>query len=221
MRCIAFAHARRSLHADVPPAGSTDGNRRAELLGFTHIAQHQTADNAHSCWAEVASPRYTSIRANLNGKENIMPIRTAEAVWDGGFPRGEGKMKLGSGMFEGRYSFTTRMQDEPGTNPEEMLAAAHAGCFSMALSAGLTRAGHEPQSIHTRAQVHLDKVGEGFQITHIDLETEAQVAGVDEQAFQQHAEKAKTNCIISKALGGTSISLNAQLKPVQEFVGAP
>src|SRR5687767_11506755 len=118
-----------------------------------------------------------------------MPIRTAEAVWTGGFPKGEGTMKTGSGALDGHYSFTTRMQEEPGTNPEELIAAAEAGCFSMALAAGLTRAGHEPRSIQTRALVHLDKVGEGFAITRIQVETEGDVPGIDEKTFRDFAEK--------------------------------
>lgn len=148
-----------------------------------------------------------------------MPVRTAEAEWDGGFPKGEGHMKLGSGAFEGRYSFGTRMQGEPGSNPEELIGAAHAGCFSMALAAGLSKAGHEPQHIHTTANVHLDKVGEGFAITRVVLNTQASVPGIDENTFRDFAEKAKSGCPVSKALAGAQIELKATLVAAREPAG--
>src|ERR671933_1276141 len=99
-----------------------------------------------------------------------MPARTANARWEGGLKDGKGNMRLGGGAFEGQYSFTSRFEDGAGTNPEELIGAAHAGCFSMALSAGLERAGHPARRVHTTAQVRLDKVGEGFGITKIDLD---------------------------------------------------
>src|SRR3954464_9295095 len=102
-----------------------------------------------------------------------MPVRKANAVWEGGLKDGHGTVKLGSGAFEGRYSFGSRFEEAGGTNPEELLGAAHAGCFSMALSAGLGRAGFEPRRIATSAKVHLEKVGEGFKITKIELDCEA------------------------------------------------
>lgn len=120
-------------------------------------------------------------------------------------------MKLGSGAFEGRYSFPSRFESGQGTNPEELIAAAHAGCFSMALSAGLGRAGLTPARIHTVARVQLEKVGEGFAITRIELETEAQIPGIDDPTFQEHAEGAKKNCPVSKALAGPEITLKAKL----------
>ena len=101
-----------------------------------------------------------------------MPLRTAEAVWQGKLPEGKGNMKLGSGAYEGEYSFASRFQESRGTNPEELIGAAHAGCFSMALSHMLGQAGYNPERIHTAAKVHLDKVGDGFKITAIELETE-------------------------------------------------
>lgn len=140
-----------------------------------------------------------------------MPVRTAEAEWNGTITEGAGRMKLSSGAFEGAYSFRSRMEDGPGTNPEELIGAAHAGCFSMALSAQLTRAGVSPTRIHTNAQVRFDKVEGGFAITRIDLETEAEVPGLDNSAFQQHAQEAKQNCPVSKALAGTEIHLKATL----------
>jgi osmotically inducible protein OsmC len=120
-------------------------------------------------------------------------------------------MKLGSGAYEGSYSFPSRFEEGKGTNPEELIAAAHAGCFSMALSAGLGRSGHTPTRIHTIARVHLEKVGEGFGITRIELETVGQVPGIDEKTFVEHAEGAKANCPVSKALAGPQISLKARL----------
>jgi len=140
-----------------------------------------------------------------------MAIRKAEAVWQGGLRDGQGKVKLGSGTFEGAYSFPSRFEEGKGTNPEELIGAAHAGCFSMALSAGLGRAGITPKRITTTAQVHLEKSGDGFAITRIDLSTEADVPGIDAAAFAKHADDAKRNCPVSKALAGTSITLAAKL----------
>lgn len=140
-----------------------------------------------------------------------MAIRKAEAVWTGGIPDGQGRVTLGSGAFEGPYSFKSRFEDGKGTNPEELIGAAHAGCFSMALSAMLGRAGHKPVRIATTAQVHLEKSGEGFVIPRIDLHTEAQVPGIDAAAFTKIAEEAKRICPVSKALAGTSITLEARL----------
>ncbi len=140
-----------------------------------------------------------------------MPVRKAEAEWRGGLKDGKGTMKVESGAFSGPYSFGTRFENAKGTNPEELIGAAHAGCFSMALSAGLEKAGHKPNRVHTTASVKLDKVGDGFGITNIDLVCEAEVPGIDEAAFRQQAEGAKANCPVSKALAGTKISLNAKL----------
>ncbi len=141
-----------------------------------------------------------------------MAVRSAEAEWKGTLREGAGKMKLGSGAYEGSYSFASRFEEGKGTNPEELIAAAHAGCFSMALSAGLTKAGHPPTRVHTTARVHLEKVGDGFGITRIELTTEAQVPGIDNKAFQEQAEGAKKGCPVSKALAGAQISLTATLK---------
>src|SRR6266545_123248 len=141
-----------------------------------------------------------------------MPARTANARWEGGLKDGKGNMRLGGGAFEGQYSFSSRFEEGVGTNPEELIAAAHAGCFSMALSAGLTKAGHNPTRISTDARVHLEKLGEGFGITRIELTTEAQVPGIDNKAFQEQAEGAKKGCPVSKALTGAQISLTATLK---------
>jgi osmotically inducible protein OsmC len=140
-----------------------------------------------------------------------MPVRKASAVWTGTLKEGSGTMKLGSGAYEGGYSFGSRFEESPGTNPEELIAAAHAGCFSMALSAGLGRSGFSPQSVETSAKAFLEKVGEGFKITRIELTCRAQVADIDEATFQEQAEGAKANCPVSQALAGVHISLDAEL----------
>ena len=140
-----------------------------------------------------------------------MPVRKASAVWNGTLKEGNGKMSLGSGAYEGPYSFGSRFEEAPGTNPEELIAAAHAGCFSMALSAGLGRSGFSAQRVQTSARAHLEKVGEGFKITRIELATEAEVPGIDEATFLEHAQGAKANCPVSQALAGVEISLDAKL----------
>jgi osmotically inducible protein OsmC len=140
-----------------------------------------------------------------------MPVRTAEAEWKGNLSRGSGQMKLGSGAFEGSYSFVSRFEEGPGSNPEELIGAAHAGCFSMALSHILSEAGHIPDVVHTTAKVHIDKVEDGFKITSIELETQAKVPGIDEETFQEKAEAAKEGCPVSQALAGTEIKLQAEL----------
>jgi osmotically inducible protein OsmC len=141
-----------------------------------------------------------------------MPARKADAEWNGSLREGSGKVRLGSGTFEGKYSFRTRFEDEPGTNPEELIAAAHAGCFSMALTAGLNRNGFQPKRVHTTASVHLEKVGDAFAITKIELDCEAEVPGIDDAAFQEQAAGAKENCPVSKALRAVeSITLKARL----------
>ena len=140
-----------------------------------------------------------------------MATRTASAVWEGGLKDGKGKMKLGSGAYEGPYSFASRFEQGPGTNPEELIAAAHAGCFSMALSAGLGKSGFSPKRIQTSAKAYLEKVGEGFKITKIELQTEAEIPGIDQKKFMEHAEGAKKGCPVSQALAGTEIILNAKL----------
>jgi lipoyl-dependent peroxiredoxin len=140
-----------------------------------------------------------------------MPVRKADAVWEGDIRGGNGKVSLGSGAFEGRYSFGSRFEEGAGTNPEELIGAAHAGCFSMALSGGLGRGGHTPKRIATTAKVHIEKVGEGFSITRIELDTQAEVPGIDDATFQEFAKKAKEGCPVSRALAGTEITLNAKL----------
>ena len=141
-----------------------------------------------------------------------MPVRSAEAEWNGSLQEGSGTMKLASGAFQGPYSVGSRFQEAQGSNPEELIAAAHAGCFSMALSAGLSRAGFPPTRVHTTAKVHVERVEGGFAINRIELDTEAQVPGIDNAKFQEEAEAAKKGCPVSKALAGVeNINLNARL----------
>jgi lipoyl-dependent peroxiredoxin len=141
-----------------------------------------------------------------------MPKRTAEARWDGSLQEGNGTMRMASGAYEGPYSFESRFQEGEGTNPEELIAAAHAGCFSMALSAELGRAGHSAESVETTAVLHLDKVEGGFGITRIELNSQARVPGISEDEFQQIADGAKKGCPVSKALAAVdSIELQATL----------
>jgi osmotically inducible protein OsmC len=140
-----------------------------------------------------------------------MATRTATARWEGSLKEGKGKMKLGSGAFEGPFSFATRFEESPGTNPEELIGAAHAGCFSMAFSHVLGEAGYTPASIRTAARVHLEAAGEGFAITRIDLTTEAEIPGIEAEKFKKLAEAAKGGCPVSKALAGVKINLDAKL----------
>jgi osmotically inducible protein OsmC len=140
-----------------------------------------------------------------------MVVRTSEAEWHGRVQDGSGSVSLGSGAFEGPYSFGSRFGEDAGTNPEELLGAAHAGCFTMALSLLLTKAGYTPAKIETVAKVHIDRIGEGFAITRIELVTEAEVPGLDATAFAIHAQAAKRDCPVSKALAGVDISLTANL----------
>jgi osmotically inducible protein OsmC len=140
-----------------------------------------------------------------------MPVRKAKARWEGGLQEGHGTMALGSGAFEGQYSFGSRFETGTGTNPEELIGAAHAGCFSMALAGILSRSGHNPESIETSARVHLDKAGDGFAITTIELATQAKVPGIADDEFERHAQDAKRNCPVSGALAGVEIELEARL----------
>ena len=138
-----------------------------------------------------------------------MATRKADAEWKGSLKDGGGTIRFGK--FEEAYSFSSRFEEGGGTNPEELIAAAHAGCFSMALSHGLSQAGHEPKSVRTTAKVHLEKADAGFHIPRIELETEANVPGIDDNTFQQQADAAKQNCPVSKVLAGAEITLTARL----------
>lgn len=141
-----------------------------------------------------------------------MAVRKANATWEGGFKSGKGNVRSESGAISTGYSFSSRFEEGKGTNPEELLGAAHAACFSMALSAGLEQAGFSPNSVHTIANVKIDKDGEGFTITNITLETEADVPDISESDFQEQANGAKTNCPLSKALSAVHIDMKATLK---------
>lgn len=141
-----------------------------------------------------------------------MAVRTANAVWNGSLQDGKGNFNVGSGAFEGAYSFSTRFEEQPGTNPEELIGAAHAGCYSMALSGALGRAGFTPTKVATTAKVHLTKGDSGFSISKIDLHTEAQVPGIDEAKFQEIAQATKSGCPVSRALASVPIDLTAELK---------
>jgi osmotically inducible protein OsmC len=142
-----------------------------------------------------------------------MPKRTANAKWNGSITEGDGTVALGSGAFEGPYSFKSRFEEGTGTNPEELIAAAHAGCFSMALSGALGEAGTPPESIETSAEVEVRMKGADISIPTIRLTTRAKVPGIDDAAFQQAAESAKEGCPVSKALAGVQeITLDATLE---------
>jgi len=139
--------------------------------------------------------------------------RTADARWQGDLKTGRGNIALGSGAFEGPYSFTSRFENGTDTNPEELLGAAHAACYTMALSHALALAGHPPTSVATTATVHLEKGGAGFSITGIDLKTRGLVPGVAAAEFTRLAEDTKVNCIVSRALASVPMRLDAQLLP--------
>jgi osmotically inducible protein OsmC len=140
-----------------------------------------------------------------------MAVRNAEAVWEGTLKGGKGSMKFGSGAFEGAYSYASRFEEGAGTNPEELIGAAHAGCFSMALSADLEKAGYPADRVETRASVHLGKIDGKTRITHIELYCEAKVPGISEDEFKRIAEASKSGCPVSAALAGVEISLQASL----------
>ncbi|MFN3337448.1 MAG: OsmC family protein [Thermomicrobium sp.] len=131
-----------------------------------------------------------------------MPVRTATATWEGPLQTGTGTATVGSGAFAVRFSFGTRFGEEPGTNPEELIGAAYAGCYSMALSALLGQAGYTPERISTTARVRIQQVEGGFAIDRIELETEGRVPGIEEAKFREFAEQAKRWCPVGKALGG-------------------
>ena len=140
-----------------------------------------------------------------------MLVRTSEALWEGNIKKGSGSMKLGSGYFDGPYSFGSRFEHAAGTNPEELIGAAHAGCFNMAFAMLLDQTGYKVDHIHTIARVHIDKTGEGYKISTIELDTEGKVPGCDEKTFVAKAEQAKKTCPVSMALAGVEIKLKCRL----------
>lgn len=129
-----------------------------------------------------------------------MPKRSADAQWNGSLKEGGGTIALSSGAYDGPYTFKSRFEEGDGTNPEEMIAGAHAGCFTMALSLILGEAGHDPETIKTTAKVGMAPDGDGFKINRIDLTTVGKVPGIDADQFAEFAQAAKDNCPISKAL---------------------
>ena len=142
-----------------------------------------------------------------------MPTRNASAAWEGGLRGGKGTFSGESGVIGGEYSFGSRFGETGGTNPEELLAAAEAACFSMALSGALERGGHAPQSVETKAACTIEKVGDAFKITRIRLDVVAKVAGIDRDDFKDIAEATKSTCPVSTALlGNVEIELNARLE---------
>ena len=143
-----------------------------------------------------------------------MPTTTSKARWNGSIGDGSGEMTLGDGIWTGAFDVPSRFENDQATNPEQLVAAAHAGCYSMALSAGLSRAGHDVTSIETSADVTITKAeGGGWEISHIKLTTVAEVPGLSEDEFQEAAQGAKQNCPVSKALAGVgTIELDATLK---------
>jgi osmotically inducible protein OsmC len=140
-----------------------------------------------------------------------MAIRTGEAFWRGDLKHGEGRVKYGRKPIDQPYSFTSRFEQGEGTNPEELIAAAHAACFSMALAHAMSEAGHAPEEVRTTAKVYLEKGKDGFSIPRIDLQTTADVTGIEERDFRQHAEQAKKNCPVSRLFAGAKITLEAKL----------
>ena len=141
-----------------------------------------------------------------------MATRSGSAEWQGDLKGGSGELTVGEGAWRGNYSFASRFEDGDGTNPEELLAAAHAACFSMALASQLAEHGHESRSVRTRAQVHLRNVDGLPTIQQIELDVEADVADIDEEHFREHAEEAKAGCVVSRALAGVEeIDVSARL----------
>ncbi|MBD3167920.1 MAG: OsmC family peroxiredoxin [candidate division Zixibacteria bacterium] len=140
-----------------------------------------------------------------------MPIRKANAIWTGTMKEGTGRLNLGSGALKANYSFASRFENGEGTNPEELIGAAHAGCFSMALAHLLTEEGFKPNSVETNAEVTIDKQGDGFAIKKVVLKTEGDVPEIDDEKFMELAEGAKAGCPVSKALEAVDIELDAKL----------
>jgi len=140
-----------------------------------------------------------------------MAVRVASAEWKGNLPKGSGTLETETGAVKGSYSFASRFEEGAGTNPEELIAAAHAGCFSMAFANGLAKAGFEPDSIRTTAKVFLEMGPDGFGISRIELECVGNVPNIDYAGFQEHARQAKGGCPVSKALAATPIELKATL----------
>jgi osmotically inducible protein OsmC len=162
----------------------------------------------HACWKGTASVRENAHTHKL--RRIYMPVRKAHAVWEGDLMKGKGTMSFGS--FEGPYSFSSRFENGKGANPEELIGAAFAGCFSMALSHELAQKGHAPVRIATNAEVHLEKSREGFAIEAVHLSVKGKVPGVSEKEFKETTAGASRNCPVARALAGTKISVEAALE---------
>ncbi|MFP4368380.1 MAG: OsmC family protein [Candidatus Kapaibacterium sp.] len=141
-----------------------------------------------------------------------MPVSKSQAVWEGNLPEGKGKMTVGNNAYTGNYSFKSRFEEGEGTNPEELIGAAHAGCYSMALSHLIAENGFTPIKVDTSANVKLEKKGDGFEITQIELHTKVKAEGLSEDKFMEFANGAKEGCSVSKALKAVDIKLNAKLE---------
>jgi osmotically inducible protein OsmC len=162
--------------------------------------------------ALVGSPPFPVGSMQSRIEEAEMPVRTADAVWTGNLQEGTGRMRFGGGAFEGKYSFSSRFEEGEGTNPEELIAAAQAGCYSMQLSSNLGKAGLSPDHVTTTAVVHLDKGESGFSITRIEMTSEARVDGIDDARFQEIVQQAKDGCLVSGALSAVGdITVTAKL----------
>ncbi len=140
-----------------------------------------------------------------------MPVRSADASWEGNLKDGSGTMNLESGSYQGAYTFASRFEEGEGTNPEELIAGSHAGCFSMAFANELDGAGYEPKRVSTTANVHLEMLDDGPTVTRIELDCEADVPGIDDAEFQEIANGAKEHCPISRLLSAANIELTARL----------
>jgi osmotically inducible protein OsmC len=192
----------------VPTVPSTICLRFAAIITVTE-GSTEPADESPA--PAPTLPREPTTALLNSREERTMIARTAEAEWSGALRDGEGRLALGSGAFAGPFSFRARFEGGSDTNPEELLGAAHASCFTMALASRLTTAGHPPTHIRTTARVHLDRVEVGYAITLIELHTGAVVPGIDAAAFRDLAEDAKQHCPVSQALAGTTITLEATL----------
>jgi osmotically inducible protein OsmC len=140
-----------------------------------------------------------------------MPTRKAQANWEGTLTEGTGTMKPGSFDYEGKFNAGSRFEDKPGTNPEELLGAAHAGCYSMSLSKTLDTAGHKPEKVDTTATVELEKAGDGYRIASINLKTKVKAEGLNDGDLKKFAETARDECLVSKALGSVNINVDYEL----------
>jgi osmotically inducible protein OsmC len=143
---------------------------------------------------------------------SAMITRHGKAQWKGNLAKGNGSLEVGDGLWKGSYGFASRFESGDGTNPEELIGAAHAACFSMAFAHALYQAGHEPESVDTKASVKLEKTDQGFRITTIELDSSVKASGIEKSDFERIASEAKANCPVSKALAGVNIQLKAAIK---------